>query len=81
MAVNPIKTPFSNMSFTPDVPSSSLTATEYNAGYNVETDVRSVKSVAGDQYILSTIPGRIIYVTGGFRLSTIWYYIVATDQG
>lgn len=69
------------MSFTPDVPSSSLSANEYNAGYNVETDVRSIKSVAGDQYILSTIPGKIVYVTGGFRTGTTWYYVVATDQG
>ena len=81
MAVNAIKTPFTNMSFTPDVPSSALSANEYNAGYNVETDVRSIKSVAGDQYILSTIPGRIIYITGGFRTGTTWYYVVATDQG
>ena len=41
MAVTAVRTPFTNMSFTPDVPSSALSATEYNAGYNVETDVRS----------------------------------------
>jgi hypothetical protein len=81
MAVNPVKTPFTNMSFTPDVPSSALAATEYNSGLNIETNVRGVNSVAGDEYILSTIPGKIIYVTGGFRSGTIWYYVVATDAG
>ena len=81
MAVNPVKTPFTNMTFTPDVPSSALSATEYNAGYNVETNTRGIKSVLGDEYILSQIPGKIIYVTGGFRSGTTWYYIVATDQG
>ena len=81
MAITNIKTPFSKMTFTPDVPSSSLTATEYNAGYNVETDVRSIKSVLGEQYILSTIPGTAIFVTGGFLQTTNWYFIVATQGG
>ena len=81
MAVNPVKTPFTNMSFTPDVPSSALAATEYNAGYNVETDVRSVKSVAGDIPILSNIPGHVIFVTGGFRDADVWWFIVATREG
>ena len=81
MAVNPVKTPFTNMSFTPDVPSSALSDKEYNAGYNVETDVRSVKSVAGDIPILSNIPGHVIFVTGGFRANDIWWFIVATSEG
>jgi len=81
MAVNPIKTPFTNMTFTPDVPSSALGATEYNAGYNVETDVRSIKSVLGDQYILSQIPGNIIFVTSGFGYQDVFWFIVATEQG
>jgi len=81
MAVTAVRTPFTNMSFTPDVPSSALSATEYNAGYNVETDVRSIKSVAGDEYILSQIPGNIIFVTGGFLKTTNWYFICATIQG
>jgi len=81
MAITPIRTPFTNMSFTPDVPSSALQATEYNVGYNVETDVRSIKSVAGDEYILSQIPGNIIFVTGGFLETTNWYFICATAQG
>ena len=75
------KTPFSNMSFTPDVPSSSLQPTEYNAGYNIETDVRSIKSVAGDAYILSTIPGNVIFVTSGFDINDVYWFIVATEQG
>lgn len=81
MAVNPVKTPFTNMSFTPDVPSSALQPTEYNEGYNIETDVRSVKSVLGDQYILSSIPGHIIYVTGGFRDGSNFYFVVGTVEG
>jgi len=81
MSVSAVKTPFTNMSFTPDVPSSALGPQEYNAGYNVETDVRSIKSVAGDEYILSTIPGTIIFVTGGFLQAQTWYFIVATAEG
>jgi len=81
MAITPVKTPFTNMSFTPDVPSSALQATEYNAGYNVETDVRSIKSVAGDEYILSQIPGNIIFVTGGFDPSDNYWFIIGTAQG
>ena len=81
MAVNPVKTPFTNMSFTPDVPSSALSATEYNAGSNVETDVRSVKSVLGDQYILSNVPGNVIYTTSNFRSNDVYWFIMATAQG
>jgi hypothetical protein len=80
MAVNPIKTPFTNMSFTPDVPSSSLSANEYNQGRNIETNVRGINSVAGDEYILSQIPGHIIFVTSGFRGDIFWF-IVATSEG
>ena len=79
--MQPVKTPFTNMSFTPDVPSSSLGANEYNTGYNIETDIRSIKSVAGDQYILSQVPGNIIFVTSGFRANDIYWFIVATAQG
>lgn len=81
MAVTAVKTPFTNMSFTPDVPSSALGATEYNAGYNVETDVRSIKSVAGDEYILSEVPGVQIFVTGGFLSNGVWIFLVATEGG
>ena len=71
MAINPVKTPFGNMSFTPDVPPQALTATEYNAGYNVETDVRGVRCVNGDEYILSAVPGHTIFVIAGFRTGKI----------
>jgi len=81
MAVTAVKTPFTKMTFTPDVPSSALGATEYNSGFNIETDVRSIKSVLGDTYILNQIPGNIIFVTGGFLTGTNWYFIVATEQG
>jgi len=76
-----VRTPFSNMSFTPDVPSSALQPTEYNQGQNVETDVRSVKSVLGDQYILSQVPGQVIYVDSGFRANNVYWFIVATSTG
>ncbi|HET8687313.1 MAG TPA: hypothetical protein VFM18_11715 [Methanosarcina sp.] len=81
MAVQMIKTPFTGMSFTPDVPSSALQPNEYNAGQNIESDVRGVNSVLGEQYILNTIPGTIIFVTGGFRQGTTFWFIVATAQG
>ena len=76
-----VKTPFTNMSFTPDVPSSSLGANEYNAGQNIETNVRGINSVAGDQYILSAIPGNVIFVTSGFDINDVYWFIAATAQG
>lgn len=79
--MNPVKTPFVKMSFTPDVPSSALTANEYNAGQNIETNVRGVNSVSGDQYILAQVPGNQIFVTSGFGSNGIYYWIVATEQG
>ena len=50
-----VKIPFTNMSFTPDVPASALGANEYNAGYNIETDTRGIRSVFGDEYILQQL--------------------------
>ena len=81
MAVTMIKTPFTKMTFTPDVPSSALAANEYNAGYNIETDVRSIKSVLGEQYILSQIPGTVVFVTSGFGYNNVYWFIVATASG
>lgn len=81
MPMKNVRTPFSNMSFTPDVPSSALQPTEYNQGQNVETDVRSVKSVLGDQYILSQVPGQVIYVDSGFRANNVYWFVVATSTG
>lgn len=74
--------PFAKMTFTPDVPSGALQPNEYNDGINVETDVRGIRSQAGDQAILATIPGTPTFVTGGFRGNgqTFWF-IVATEEG
>jgi hypothetical protein len=74
------KTPFTNMSFTPDVPSAALQPTEYNAGYNVETDTRGIRSVFGDEEMLSTIPGQCIFVSSGYRANNVYWYVVATIQ-
>ena len=64
---NEVSIPFAKMSFTPDVPSSALGPNEYNYGKNVETDVRGIRSTAGDQEILTTCPGTPTYISGGFR--------------
>lgn len=83
--------PLQKMTFTPDVPSAALGPNEYNIGENVETDVRGIRSVLGEEEILGTVPGIPTYVTGGYRLSpavagtpdpahTFWF-IVATDTG
>ena len=77
----PLRSPFSNMSFVPDVPSNALAPNEYNSGLNVETDVRGVKKVLGEQYILSNIPGHVIFVDAGYRTQSLWVYIVATREG
>ena len=75
--------PFAKMSYTPDVPSTALGPNEYNVGSNIETDVRGIRSVAGDQEILATVPGTPIYITGGFRtdpayLEPEFWFVVAT---
>jgi hypothetical protein len=75
-----LRTPFLNMSFTPDVPSNALGANEYNNGLNVEADVRGIKKISGEETILSQVPGNPVFVDGGFR-GTIWTYIVATNAG
>jgi len=81
MAIKPLVTSFNKMTFTPDIPAAALGENEYNAGQNIETDTRGIKSVAGDQYIMSTVPGNVIYMTGGFRDNGVFWYIVATSQG
>jgi hypothetical protein len=70
------KTPLTNMSFTPDIPSSALQPTEYNSGRNVETDTRGIRSVFGDEEILSTIAGTPIFVTSGYRANGEYWQIV-----
>ena len=76
-----VRTPFVNMSFTPDVPSNALGPNEYNIGLNVESDVRGIKNVDGEQNVLSAVPGDIFYLAGGFRNSNQWVYLCATTQG
>jgi len=88
---NEAKIPFSNMSFTPDVPSSALGANEYNAGYNVETDTRGIRAVFGDEYILKQLSsangvvGTPIFLTSGYRgvSNQIYWLVFATvdDSG
>ena len=80
-AYQQVTVPFAKMSFTPDVPSSALQPNEYNSGLNVETDVRGIRSMAGDESILDTVPGTPTYVTGGFRQSGEFWFIVATTEG
>ena len=41
MSYTPLRTPFLNMSFTPDVPSNALGLNEYNSGRNVDPDFRA----------------------------------------
>ena len=76
-----LRTPFVNMSFTPDVPSNALGPNEYNSGLNVEADVRGIKKVSGEHDILSAIPGNVIFVEAGYRSETSFVYIVATREG
>ena len=69
------------MSFTPDVPSNALGINEYNNGSNVECDVRGIKKISGEQELLSSIPGNVVFMDGGFRNEVTWIYIVATREG
>ena len=73
--------PFAKMSFSPDVPSTALAPNEYNDGLNVETDVRGIRSQAGDESILTSVPGTATYVTGGFRRDDEFWFVVATTEG
>ena len=80
----PLRTPFSNMSFCPDVPSNALGPNEYNSGLNVEADVRGIKKVFGEVDIATAIPNIALFMDGGFLQNTgdpnavVWSYIVAT---
>ena len=73
-----LRTPFTSMSFTPDVPSNALGPNEYNSGKNVEADVRTIKKIYGEKEIASAITDTPIFVEGGFRSQTSWVYVVAT---
>jgi hypothetical protein len=85
-AYEEVRIPFQKMTFAPDVPSTALGPNEYNAGANVETDVRGIRSISGDEEILATITGTPTFITGGFRpvsgaTAPIFYTIVATVEG
>jgi hypothetical protein len=77
------RVPFAKMTFSPDVPSTALGPNEYNAGQNVESDVRGIRSMAGDQAIMDALPEgeSPTFVTGGFRLQNEFWFIVACDSG
>jgi len=75
-----VRIPFNKMTFTPDVPSTALQPNEYNDGQNVETDVRGIRSMAGDEAILDTVPGIPTFVTGGFRQDNTFWFIVASYE-
>jgi hypothetical protein len=81
MAINSVKTPFQKMSFTPDVPSGALGTNEFNAGLNVETDIRGIRKVLGDQNILSQINNDPIFVTASFRNNNVFWFVIATSNG
>lgn len=76
-----VKIPFQKMTFSPDVPPSALGPNEYNVGANIETDVRGIRSVSGDQKILDGIPGTPTYITGGYRNGGEFWFIAATEDG
>ena len=86
-AFDEARIPFAKMTFTPDVPSTALGPNEYNAGQNVETDVRGIRSTLGDQAILPDgVPGTPTFITGGYRqpqtgITNNFYFIVATVEG
>jgi len=80
-AFDEARIPLANMSFTPDVPSTALGPTEYNKGFNVETDVRGVRSVSGEQEILDDIPGTPTFISGGYRNDGYFWFVVATEEG
>jgi hypothetical protein len=78
-----VRIPFAKMTFSPDVPSTALGPNEYNDGVNVETDVRGIRSMAGDQAILDTFPGSYAptYVTGGYRADGLFWFVIACVDG
>jgi hypothetical protein len=76
-----VRIPFAKMSYTPDVPSTALGPNEYNVGINVETDLRGIRSVAGEQEFFDDLDGTPTFITGGFRADTEFWFIVATTEG
>lgn len=62
----------------PDIPTSSLAPNEFNDGANVEFNTRGMCKIAGDSEFLSQIPGKIIFMIGGFRAQTNFVFLVAS---
>ena len=81
MTIQVVKVPLAKMTFSPDVPSAALGPNEYNAGKNVETDVRGIRSQAGDEEVLTSVPGTPTFVTGGYRGDDQFWFVVATTEG
>ena len=78
MTISVVKLPLAKMTFSPDVPAAALGPNEYNDGKNIETDVRGIKKILGEEEILTAIPAGQIFMDGGFRSEASWVYIVAT---
>lgn len=78
-----IRIPFAKMSFAPDIPPTALGPNEYNSGFNIESDVRGIRSVLGDEEILFEIPDSQtpVYLTGGYRANNLWWFVYATSAG
>jgi hypothetical protein len=76
-----VRIPFDKMTFSPDVPSTALGPNEYNDGLNIETDVRGIRSVAGDELVFETLPDTPVYISGGYRQDGLFWIIVALESG
>lgn len=86
-AFDEVRIPLTNMTFSPDIPSTALGPNEYNAGENIETDVRGIRSVSGEAAILPDgVPGTPTFISSGFRqpqagVTNNFYFIIATVEG
>lgn len=67
--------------FTPDIKDSALGPNEYTSGKNIEIYNRQIKSVDGEEVILSDIPGEVVHITANYRQPGVYSYILANDQG
>lgn len=76
-----VRIPFDKMTFSPDIPSTALGPNEYNDGLNIETDVRGIRSVAGDQALFDTLISPPTFISGGYRQDGKFWTIVAVEAG